>query len=634
MRKKIKRKIKLFLVLFFTAVLLTSYFIFGEKTINISPVGNENSQNSEISVIIVGDIMLDRGVELEIKKNNDWKWPFLEIADYLKNADVVFGNLEGPISNKGENVGSIYSFRADPNVIEGLSYAGFDVLSLANNHTLDYGRLALEDTFSRLQNADISYVGGGINETEAKQVVINKINGTKIGFLAYTNLCSSLWNADKNKAGINCISESDFENVGKEIQNAKSSVDVLIVSLHSGEEYVQTLTDFQTSFAKMAVDAGADIVVEGHPHVVQKNETYKNGYIFYSLGNFVFDQNFSEETMKGQMVKILIENKKIKKITPIDITINKDFQPELSNAVSGQTQETESKINAETEKETVQETQTQTEAQVETQSSLPQVSLSAATLEQGDTLIINVDNLDNGETVSGTFDGTSFGFFKYGNWYGILGIDAKKNPGQYILTINFSNGEKIEKTIKVIKRNFPVTELAFTPELEEQGYNADSVATNNLTDSEKLYETMAVSNPTFYFDKPFIYPLDKIVDVGAFGNIRKTGDVSLQHLGVDLDADMGTPVYAVNDGKVTGTLSLTDYGKTIVIDHGMGIFSIYLHLNKFNIANGQMATKGEVIGYSGNTGYSIAPHLHFSIKANSASVDPLRFIKATQENIE
>ncbi len=630
MRKKTKRKIKLSFVLFFTAFLLVCYFIFGEKTINIKPSVNESLQNSEVSVILVGDIMLDRGVEWKIKQNNDWSWPFLKIADYLKTADIVFGNLESPISDKGEKVGSIYSFRADPNSMEGLIFAGFDVLSLANNHALDYGRLALEDTFSRLETAKISYVGGGMNKIESSQVVIKEVNGTKIGFLAYTNLCSSLWNASEEKAGINCISESDFENVQKEIKKAKSSVDVLIVSLHSGEEYVQALTDFQTSFAKMAIDAGADIMTEGHPHVVQKNETYKNGYIFYSLGNFVFDQNFSEETMQGEMIKILIENKKIKEVTPINITINENFQPELSGAVSEQTQETETQTSPEleTENETVGEIQT------EAQSSLPQINLSATSLKQGDTLIISVGNMDAEEKISGTLDGTSFGFFKNEIWYGILGIDAKKTPGKYILTLNFSGGEKIEKTIEVVKRNFPVTELAFTPELEEQGYNADSVAEDNKTDSEKLYEAMTFSNPVFYFDDSFMYPLDKIVDVGAFGNIRKTGDVSLQHLGVDLDADMDSKIYAVNNGKVTGTLDLTDYGKTLVIDHGMGIFSIYLHLDKFNVVNGQKVKKGEIIGYSGNTGYSIAPHLHFSIKANSASVDPLRFIEATQENIE
>jgi murein DD-endopeptidase MepM/ murein hydrolase activator NlpD len=97
-----------------------------------------------------------------------------------------------------------------------------------------------------------------------------------------------------------------------------------------------------------------------------------------------------------------------------------------------------------------------------------------------------------------------------------------------------------------------------------------------------------------------------------------------------LDAQTGTKVYAVNDGKVVLTYDFIDYGKTIVIDHGLGIFSLYLHLDKFNSQEGQKVKQGDVIAYSGNTGYSIAPHLHFSIKLNGASVDPLNFIEITK----
>jgi murein DD-endopeptidase MepM/ murein hydrolase activator NlpD len=122
-----------------------------------------------------------------------------------------------------------------------------------------------------------------------------------------------------------------------------------------------------------------------------------------------------------------------------------------------------------------------------------------------------------------------------------------------------------------------------------------------------------------------------MTNVGAFGNIRKSGDVSLQHLGVDLDANTGTPVYAINDGKVTGVLEgLINYGNTVIIDHGLGIFSLYLHLDEFKVSLGQTVKKDDVIGLSGNTGYSIAPHLHFSIKLNGASVDPVKFINSAK----
>jgi len=103
----------------------------------------------------------------------------------------------------------------------------------------------------------------------------------------------------------------------------------LIVSMHSGEEYTQGLTQFQTSFSQMALEAGADLIVGHHPHVVQKSEQRGEQYVFYSLGNFIFDQSFSEETMKGEIVEVLIENQKIKEAKTEQIKLNEFFQPEL-----------------------------------------------------------------------------------------------------------------------------------------------------------------------------------------------------------------------------------------------------------------------------------------------------------------
>ena len=293
-------------------------------------------KNSEITIFVVGDIMLDRGVEYKIGEEGkgDYKFPFLKIADELKKADLVIGNLEGPISDKGEKVGSIYSFRADPKAVEGLKYAGFDILSVANNHIFDYGREALEDTFKRLKEAGIEYVGGGFDKKEAYSSLIKEINGTKIGFLAYTDLGPEVWEATEGKSGIAWIDEKNLEKIKKGIEAAKQKSDVLIVSLHSGEEYAANPTSFQTSFARFAIDTGADLVVGHHPHVVQKIERYKDGWIAYSLGNFVFDQNFSANTMEGSNLKITIKNKKIESIFPQKIKISDSFQPILSKIIN------------------------------------------------------------------------------------------------------------------------------------------------------------------------------------------------------------------------------------------------------------------------------------------------------------
>ncbi len=295
---------------------------------------SKSAKEKIIKVVLAGDIMLNRGVEYMVEKegNGDYKFPFLEIANELKGAKLLFGNLEGPISDKGTKVGSIYSFRAEPKAIEGLTFAGFNLISLANNHAFDYGREALEDTFLRLKTAGIYYVGAGFDEGEAyggRTPIIKEIEGTKIGFLAYTNLGPESWKAGEKNSGIAWINEEEIEKVKNDIKLAKEKADILIVSLHAGEEYAAEPTQFQIEFSKAAIDAGADLVIGHHPHVVQKSEKYKDKWIFYSLGNFVFDQSFSEETMRSEIIEVLIAEGKIKEVKPKLIKMNNYFQPKI-----------------------------------------------------------------------------------------------------------------------------------------------------------------------------------------------------------------------------------------------------------------------------------------------------------------
>lgn len=280
-----------------------------------------------ITLMFTGDIMMNRGVEWAIKKygNGDWKFPFLKIADYLNEVDILFGNLEGPISDKGVKVGSIYSFRANPKAIEGLIYAGFDILSVANNHVFDFGREAMEDNFLRLKEAGIDYVGGGFSETEAYSPVIKEIKGIKIAYLAYMNLGSKYWAAKENQSGIAWL----YDKIVKNIKIAKEKANIVIVSMHFGEEYQSQPSSEQKYFARLAIDSGADLVVGHHPHVIQPIKKYKEGYIAYSLGNFVFDQGFSEATKKGLLLEIIIEDGKIKNVIPTEVKINEFFQPEI-----------------------------------------------------------------------------------------------------------------------------------------------------------------------------------------------------------------------------------------------------------------------------------------------------------------
>lgn len=280
-----------------------------------------------ITLIFVGDIMLDRGVAWMVKKygNGDWKFPFLNIVDELRKADILFGNLEGPISNNGKKVGSVYSFRMDLNVIEGLKFSGFNILSLANNHIFDYGKIAMEDTFLKLKSAGIDFVGAGFNSKEACGFLIKEINGTKIAFLAFSQFGSPYSVAKENSSGL-CLLD---EKIVTYIKEAKKMADIVVVSIHWGDEYNQRANDGQRHFAILAAEAGADLIIGHHPHVVQENETYKQTYIFYSLGNFIFDQGFSQDTMRGLLLKVIVESGKITKIIPLEVKINEKFQPEI-----------------------------------------------------------------------------------------------------------------------------------------------------------------------------------------------------------------------------------------------------------------------------------------------------------------
>jgi len=248
------------------------------------------------------------------------------------------------------------------------------------------------------------------------------------------------------------------------------------------------------------------------------------------------------------------------------------------------------------------------------------ISLSSDILEQSDTLLIKVNSEEKPKANLGS---KYIGFARIGDyWFGFLGISVSMEPGTYDLNIN----DDIEK-IKVIEKDFPITELIVTDELEEQGHTVSAIMERIVNENAMIKQVLNIYTDTAYFNDVFGYPLKKNIVVGKYGSIRKSGDSVVQHLGVDLDADMNTRVYAVNNGKIAFAKELLNYGRTIIIDHGLGIYSLYLHLETFKVLEGDMIEKGEVIALSGNTGYSIAPHLHFSIKLNRSSVDPLKFIE-------
>ncbi|MBU6430910.1 MAG: CapA family protein [Patescibacteria group bacterium] len=286
------------------------------------------SAPKRLTLGFVGDIMLDRGIKSSVEKygNSDYIFPFEKVKNYLNSFDILFGNLEGPISDRGTLAGSIYSFRMNPRSAKSLKEAGFGILSVANNHIGDWGRTAMKDTFQNLNNAGIIYSGGGNNKEEAYEVKKITAGDTKIAYLAFSEFGKGYLEAGENTAGIAIISD---EKLKSGIEKAKAENDIVIVSFHFGDEYKKEPNAYQKSVAHKAIDYGADLVVGHHPHVVEPIEVYKDKYIAYSLGNFVFDQHFSKETMEGVALKATVENKKITEVSSDKIVINKHYQPEL-----------------------------------------------------------------------------------------------------------------------------------------------------------------------------------------------------------------------------------------------------------------------------------------------------------------
>ncbi|MFA6382622.1 MAG: CapA family protein [Candidatus Buchananbacteria bacterium] len=291
--------------------------------------------DSEITLLAVGDIMLSRSVEQLMIKQNDFTLPFKPLAKITSAADIAFGNLETAILSGRPILTDEFNFRTDPKVIAGLKLGGFDLVSLANNHAPNFGQAGLLSTFQELGKNQINYVGAGRNLATAQRPVILERQGIKLGFLAYVypGLPAS-YQATENAAGINSM---DLAQLKIDIANLKNRVDFVIVSMHAGTEYAAKPNQEQIDFAHAAIDAGASLIIGHHPHVVQTFEKYQNGYIIYSLGNFVFDQLWSGETQMGMMAKITFLPKAIKNLEFIPVKINKNFQPEItSELLAGQ----------------------------------------------------------------------------------------------------------------------------------------------------------------------------------------------------------------------------------------------------------------------------------------------------------
>ncbi|MFT5281023.1 MAG: D-alanyl-D-alanine carboxypeptidase/poly-gamma-glutamate capsule biosynthesis protein CapA [Flavobacteriaceae bacterium] len=282
-------------------------------------------EKPSLTLSVVGDIMMDRGVKGKVYKELGGDYSSLfEFVASLKDSDILFGNLEGSASEKGYDRGSKYSFRMETQTLDVLKEAGFDIFSLANNHILDWGPESARSTLDEFDERDLLYVGAGKNKKDLSRLRIIEEKGISVGFLAFTDVGPAWLPPKEDSVG---VASPVNENVEEDIKEASKKVDHLFVSYHWGDEY-KPHNERQKELAYLSIDSGARGVIGHHPHVAQDIEFYKDGIIFYSLGNFIFDQYFSEETMTSTIGHLTLNKTNITKASYEQYKINKNYVPE------------------------------------------------------------------------------------------------------------------------------------------------------------------------------------------------------------------------------------------------------------------------------------------------------------------
>jgi poly-gamma-glutamate capsule biosynthesis protein CapA/YwtB (metallophosphatase superfamily) len=254
-----------------------------------------------VTVAAVGDLLFDSGPRRLIASKGG-KAPLKYVAPYLRTADLTIGNLENPLSNRGPAVSGKPAhliFEGDPRAVQGLTASGFDIVALANNHMMDHGRPALADTLKTLDKAKIAHAGAGMNAASAWKPAIVESKGARIAYLSFTDVIPDHFTAGKTRPGV--AIGTNMSKVRAAIRSAKKQADYVVVSFHQGVEQDYTMNARQIRDAHSAINAGADMVISHHPHVVQGFEFYKGKLIAYSLGNFIFPY----KTIEGRKSVIL-----------------------------------------------------------------------------------------------------------------------------------------------------------------------------------------------------------------------------------------------------------------------------------------------------------------------------------------
>jgi poly-gamma-glutamate synthesis protein (capsule biosynthesis protein) len=285
----------------------------------------------------VGDIMLGRRVGN--RHRADPGGPLRPLARRLAAAEITVGNFESTLSTAGSPTQGGDSFAASPRVIPGLRAAGFDLLSLANNHVGDYGDRALRQTLDRFDSAKIDTVGAGRDLAAARRPAVIQRDDVRVGFIALDSIGETP-SATRNRAGTNRLNmpprtgplnRTQLRRITSDIRALNKRVDVVVVLTHWGTQYTHRPEPSQRIAARAFANAGADLVIGGHPHWIQGLEMAGSAVVVHSLGNFVFDMDFQTKTREGVFLEIVLWGDKVKAVEPVPYVIDNSFTPRLSN---------------------------------------------------------------------------------------------------------------------------------------------------------------------------------------------------------------------------------------------------------------------------------------------------------------
>ena len=288
----------------------------------------ENAEGDELTIAAVGDIMLGHRAEPFLKQFGP-AYPFVNVQPTLDRADLVVGNLESPISTRGTAVeNKKFTLRVGPIGVLALKHAGIRVVTLANNHMMDFGPLAFQDTLTNLSENDILFTGAGMDLEDARAPAFIKVKGKTVAFLAYSLTFPLEFYASSRRPGT-APGYADF--VQADIRKVRPLADIVVVSFHWGAEVMTVAKDYQVELGHQAIDWGADLVLGHHPHVLQELEVYKGRFIAYSLGNFVFGSE-SDRTNTSMILLLTFKGNTLVKAEAVPLDVNNyrvKYQPRV-----------------------------------------------------------------------------------------------------------------------------------------------------------------------------------------------------------------------------------------------------------------------------------------------------------------